>query len=628
MTGNRRKTKRLCICLLLFSILVTSFGSVCASAVGSEYNGIDSMYRTSLDDVESFLTATTYAEYLESYGKTSIGKYGEDGQLNLKDALVGNIPDDATDEQKEQSWSSGTYIWDESFDGNVGKPTLVTGDDSVVTFKINVDKASRYNIRIVYYTGDFDYKGSENISEKDADHLKSKSSAAERYVLIDGVVPYKEARSIEFEKVWTDVYTVVDKNGKAILDDEGKEQTYLANSDGFKKFVMNQTNVGADSDRLFLRDNNGNELKPDKQLVATWIEDKYVTDSTGYYSEPLSFYFSEGEHTFSLQAIREPLAIKAIYFEEAPTYLTYEEYSAKYKDVPNYSGEAIKIQAEYPTITSGNTIYALNDRSSAFTEPQDASLIRLNQIGGDKWQYVGQWIEWTVKVEQTGMYSIVPRFQQSFYSGMYVSRRVYIDGKLPFEEANNLRFSYSSEWQTAGLNSGDVENPYLFYLEGGKEHTIRFEVVLGDMSEILSTVENSLASINEYYRKILMITGPDPDEYRDYGFDKLIPDVISGLNREYETLDAVSKKLTELVGEKGDHSTTLDRVALVCQRMSEMPDTIAAQMSTLKDYSASLGSWLSDTQNQPLKFDYILLQAPADVHHVLLQRLQLSRFYR
>jgi len=599
MTGNRRKTKRFCIYLLLFSILVTSFGGISASAVGSYVNGDDSMYRTSLEDVESFLTATTYAEYLESYGDVAIGNFGA---INLKDSLVGEIPEDATEEEKEQAWSSGAIYWDETDLGTKDAPVLISGDNSVVAFKVNVEKDARYNIKIVYYTGDFDYSEAKDVNEEFRSHLTSKSSAAERYILIDGVVPYKEARSIEFEKMWTDVYTYI--------DDEGKEHTYLATDSTFKDFVLNQANVQSDSSRLFLTDMNGNELKPEKQLVATWIEDKYVVDSTGYYSEPLSFYLSAGEHTISLQAIREPLAIKAIYLEKAPVAISYEEYKAQNANVPVYGGDALKIQAEYPVITSGNTIYALNDRSSAFSEPQDAALIRLNEIGGDKWQYVGQWIEWEVVVPQEGMYSIVPRFQQSFYSGMYVSRRIYINGSLPFAEANNLRFSYSSDWQTAGLNSGDTKNPYLFHLKEGV-NTIRFEVVLGDMAEILSTVETSLSSINEYYRKILMITGPDPDEYRDYGFDKLIPDVISGLNKEYKTLTAVSERLTELVGEKGDHSTTLDRVALVCQRMSEMPDTIASQMGTLKDYSASLGSWLSDTQNQPLELDYISIQAPA-----------------
>ena len=63
MTGNRRKPKSFCIYLLLISMLFTSFGSIWASAIGDYFNGSESIYRTSLDDVESVLTATTYEEY-------------------------------------------------------------------------------------------------------------------------------------------------------------------------------------------------------------------------------------------------------------------------------------------------------------------------------------------------------------------------------------------------------------------------------------------------------------------------------------------------------------------------------------------------------------------------------------
>ncbi len=592
MTGNRR-IKSLCVCALLFSLLFTSFGSIYAFAIGAPYNGIESMYRTSLDDVENVLTATTYEQYLLNNGNVG---YGDELSIDIFDYMPIKPEGELTEEQKETVWSLGTIIKKDSL-GNSDGPVLICGDNSVVSWKINFPEDARYNILIEYYTGDFD----------EGDNLAAKSSAAERYVLVDGKVPYKEARSIKFERVWADAYTYLDENHLSIRNEDGSKDTYLSNGSTFLDFVLNQENMSADSDRLFANDLNGNELKPEKTLVETW-QNTYLHDSTGFYKEPLSFYFPKGEHTLSLQAIREPLAIKSIKLVEAPGVIDYEEYLDKHSDAKDYTGdESFKIQAEYPVLTSGNTIYALNDRSSSFTEPQDPSLIRLNEIGGDKWQYVGQWIEWQVEVPESGFYYIIPRSQQNFYSGIYVSRKVYINGEVPFEEAGNLRFSYSSEWVTEPLNDGDTN--FKFYLEAGKPNTIRLEVVLGDMAEVLREVETSLSNLNGYYRKILMITGPDADEYRDYGFDKLIPDVLKGLKKEAERLENVSEKLTELVGEKGEHSSTLDRVVLTCSRMSSYPDTIASQMKTLKDYTASLGTWLSNTQNQPLNIDYISIQA-------------------
>lgn len=576
MTGYRRKPQCICAFALMLVLVFTGFGGFSAGAIGDYVGGSDSLYRTSISEIENFLTSTTYKTYCDIYGSVEMGA---------------EIDIDVTKYNTEASKGAIKIVGE--LDG--AKNVIVSGDDSALYFDVDLKKAARYNILVEYYTGDFDY----------GEHLNSKSATSERYVLIDGVVPFKEARSVQFDRTWADVYTRFDENGRIKYESNGEKSRYLSTDKEFVDFVLNPESHKADSARPFLKDSTGNELKPSKQLVGSW-RTKYVYDSTGYYSEPLMFYLPEGQHTIGFQAVREPLAIKSIKLLEADKTPTYEEYLNAHSGAADYKGESVIIQAEFPSLISHNTIYQINDRSSAYTEPQDSALIRLNEIGGDKAQYVGQWIEWLVEVPEAGFYSIVPRSRQNYYSGMYVSRKVYINGEFPFQEACNLRFKYNSSWQTDPLNDGT--NTYKFYLEKGV-NTIRFEAVLGDMSEILSTVENSLSKINEYYRKILMITGPEADAYRDYGFDKLIPDVLRGLSAQSKELYRVSNLLSELTGDKGEQSTNLDRVALVCERMSTYPSTIASQMKTLKDYLAALGSWLADAKNQPLDIDYISFQA-------------------
>lgn len=584
MTGNRSKAKRLCVYVLLFAMLATSFGTISASALGGLVDNNPSLYRTSLEDVKNYLTATTYAEYRDLYSDVDFGE--SEIVLDLNDFI--------------STTGTSKIVNDLAEDGS---DVLISGSDSVISWKIDAKENVLYSLRIEYFSGSFDYsdKGIDGKEEV----LTSKGAAAERYILIDGQVPYKEARSIEFDLKWQDVYTVVDENGTPILKD-GKKQTYTTSDEKFLEYIRDPKNHTVEGDVIFVRDVNGNELKPDKTIVESWIT-KDIYDSTGYHSEPLSFYFEKGERTISLQAVREPLAIKKISLVPQENVPSYEEYLAANPGEDYTGDECIKIQAETPVYTSGNTIYALNDRSSSYSEPQDAALIRLNEIGGDKWQYVGQWIEWEITVPEDGYYSIIPRSQQNWYSGMYVSRKLYINGEVPFKEAANLRFNYSSDWRTEALNNGG--DPFKFYFKANEPTLIRLEVVLGDMAAVLSTVEDSLSKINGYYRKILMITGPDADDYRDYGFDKLIPDVVSGLGEQAQALRQASELLIQCTGAKGEHSSTLDTVALICQRMSDKPSVIASQMSTLKDYSASLGSWLSSTQNQPLDIDYICVQA-------------------
>ena len=37
---------------------------------------------------------------------------------------------------------------------------------------------------------------------------------------------------------------------------------------------------------------------------------------------------------------------------------------------------------------------------------------------------------------------------------MYTSRRIRINGEIPFEEANYCQFNFSDEWQSEALGNG------------------------------------------------------------------------------------------------------------------------------------------------------------------------------
>lgn len=592
MTKIKKMSAKLVVCILMFTMLTTGglneIIEMSASALVESVDGSDSLVRTSLTEINSILTTVVYSDYKALYADV------KDAEKTVTIDLAAYVKDEksttATVEEKAEGY--------ESSDGFV----LLTADDGKVSWNVEIEEEALYSIQIEYYTGDITVVDAEGNTVS-----TGKSSAFERMILIDGKIPFKESRSIVLEREWVDEYTVVDENGKAILDENGNEQKYLSNSDEFIELITKYENNTAESKRLYLQDTTGNEVKPEKTLFANW-NSTYIYDSTGYYEEPLEYYLSKGTHMLTLDAIKEPMAIKSITLLKADSTMSYEEYLTSHSDAKNYVGDNVTvIQAEYTNVTSERTLYQLNDRSSTITQPQDPAKQKLNSIGGDKWQYVGQWMEWTVVVEESGFYDIIPRSKQDLYSGMYVSRKLYINGEVPFKEAACLRFNYSDEWLTESLNDG--EQDFKFYLEAGVKNTIRLEVVLGDMAEILSTIEKSLTTINGYYRKILMITGPDPDEYRDYYFQRLIPDVVKGLKEQSTILQAQSDRLAQITGEKGEHSATLDKIAVYLNRMGTYTDTIAASMSTLKDYLAALGTWLTDTQNQPLCLDYICIQS-------------------
>lgn len=73
-------------------------------------------------------------------------------------------------------------------------------------------------------------------------------------------------------------------------------------------------------------------------------------------------------------------------------------------------------------------------------------------------------------------------------------------------------------------------------------NTLRLEVVLGDVSKTTSEIDEIVYTLNNYYRQIIMITGSNPDTYRDYNLESEIPELIN-------TLESVSKKLKDLYEE-------------------------------------------------------------------------------
>ncbi len=438
-------------------------------------------------------------------------------------------------------------------DVRVEDGTLYMPNSGIVAWDVEIPADAKYAIKIEY---SFPADG--------------KSTDIERKFRVDGEYPFKGARYLAIGKVWRDDYVI--------------------NEDGSKSFVQ---------------DLQGNDVRPMKYISPEWRT--YVfEDSTGYNVHPYEFVFTEGEHTISLEASREVLILKSITlfpYEDLPTY---EEYLEKCGDASAEGAEPIIFQAEFTDATSDQTIYPANDRSSALTQPQSPSLSKLNYIGGTKWQGVGQWLRYTFVCEKTGFYDIVPRYKQADLAGMYTSRRIYINGEIPFEEANYLQFNFTEEWVTKPLGNGETE--FKFYFEEGKEYTIEFEVVLGNMSDTIGRVQNVLDSINRDYLKILQITGATPDEYRDYNFNGLIPDTIRDMYKQYLVLDEVSKLITEITGEKGSNTATLDNIARVLKKMATDEDEVANNLGTLKSYIGTLGTWLNSVRSQPLSFDYICIQ--------------------
>lgn len=610
---ERTKFQRLTAFILALAFLLScAVIAVSADADSDNSGATDSSGSKTLAEIKEELNAIKYAEYIQ---KDAFKKAA---------TATSSIVIDATNYFADQTTADVSV---DEYDGIKG---LTTPGSGTVAWKVNVPKATKYNIMIKYYP------------------IKEKASAIERILKINGYIPFSEARYISLQKVWasnsvceykldkadnadamiseaTSVGIKAEKATKTVTDKKGNTSTVDYINFTLPEVVTKDTNAFIEkySLRFFTIDIDNNEIRYSLEQKPEWREYE-LSDVDGFYSEPFVFVFNEGENIISLEAKNEPIAISEIVLIPETTYISYEEYLKKYASEAK-GGSILKLEAEYVKNSSSQTIYPVNDRTDARNSPTSTKATLLNTIGGEKWQIAGQALRYSFSVDKDGMYSIALRFKQNILDGMSVSRAIHLfsDGTLaegdkgyyngiPFAEAGKASFEYSTSWQSKYLGYYDAttkENTdFEFYFKAGVTYTLELEVTLGDMGDIIRRVQSALDSINADYLNIIKLTGANPDKYRDYSFFRVMPDTIMDLYFQSKVLYQIADEISEIIGEKSSSVATLQQVAWLCNRMIN-EDEVAKNLEQLKSYIGTLGTWISDAKNQPLQVDYFVIQS-------------------
>ncbi len=348
-------------------------------------------------------------------------------------------------------------------------------------------------------------------------------------------------------------------------------------------------------------DVQGNEIRSDEEENLCWQE-SFITDTNGYADGIYGFQIKEGKHEICFESVAEGMAIGQITLVSDVAYADKYSNTVKNQKTDKLQDARVKIQAEAYKAKSDASILLKNDKSSSATEPSSPSTIVYNTIGGSSWQKAGQWIEWEIETPEDGYYQLGMRWRQSDKMGGISSRSLCIDGQIPFEEVSRMAFNYNSSWQTSFLGEGE---PWLFYLTKGK-HIIRMTANLGDLADILKETDKLIEKLNSIYMKIIMVSGTSPDLNRDYDFKSQIPDVIEEYHNTAIEIESIIKEINERT--KGQQSTTeLQQVLDILNEMYKDPESTAKRLSDYQSSITTLASWLSDSCNQPLEIDYIML---------------------
>ena len=449
----------------------------------------------------------------------------------------------------------------EDYEGMQGTSVRLE-DEGLIEYEVDIKTGGFYELSLDYYP------------------VSGNSADIQRAFFIDGELPYAQLALVEFQRVWKNTVenTLVNEEGILV-----KEWT---------------------------KDNQGNDLKPSMTEAPEWMPNSYLYDADGYITNRLQVYLAAGKHTVTIVSRREPMLLRRLTLSNADRVATYAEKKAQWDaaGAKDAQDQTIRIEAENAVKASSQMLYPTQDQSSPGVYPASAKALLNNTIGGNSWRLINQWIEWEFDVAESGYYNISFHARQNFVKGLYVSRKIMIDGTVPFEELNDYGFKYEQTWRMDTLKDENGE-AYKIYLEAG-HHTLRMQTVLGEFSTIISKVQDCVTRLNATYRKIIRITGVSPDAYRDYQIEASLPEVKDELKGVMDELNQVVKELRAVTGRSSDKETALITMSDQLEELVKDPERFVKVISSYKVNVRALGTWVTSALEQPLQLDTIYITAP------------------
>jgi len=422
---------------------------------------------------------------------------------------------------------------------------VISMEDGFVTYEVDIPRDGRYCISVLYAA------------------VTGSRANIEFSVEIDGVVPFREAQVIQFTRSWR----------------------------------------YANEERDF--DNMGNMLRPFSEEELMWRE-QYISDKEGYFTEPFAFFLEAGTREITLRSVREPVVISEIKLTPPPRLLTYAELSASYNPADIASAEPVTVLAVDSSLRNSPSLLPIVDLTNPLLEPFSLSTISYNVMGGDMWCMPGQMIAWEMEVPADGLYSLSFVYKQDAVVGLPVTRILAINGEVPFAEAMEVVFPYNSNWQRLTLNVDDEEA--LVYLTAGR-HEISLTVTLGQTADICRRVSEISSELSAIYTQIIMVTGPYPDNMRDYRIDERLPHIMPQFAELAKQLDEVSADITALGGGRND-ALSISIMASQLHDFVKRPDSIPGRLPRFKDNITNLAIWILIASEMPLSMYSVSISAP------------------
>lgn len=442
-------------------------------------------------------------------------------------------------------------ITDEASYNGIDNVVLWENDGGTIEWEFEVAETGIYNLEMYYHP------------------IAGNTTTIEIELAIDGKAPFDQANYLTLDRYW-----------------------------------KNEHEIQADS--------KDNQSRPPQIEYDTWLTYP-IKDKDGIYNEPYFFYLEKGKHTISLTSIKMRMALKSLRFYNSDELVSYESIKPTQEELDNTpaiaDGKAILVEAENASWKTSSVLYPTKEKGDYLASPANPVKERYNTLGLDTWNKSTQTATWKIIVPADGYYSINMRARQNTMRGLFSNRRLYIDGKVPFDIADNIRFNYSTDWYTQELTDTSGDTAYIYLTAG--DHEISLEATPGDLGETMQRLDDIVYELNYYYRRILMITGPTPNAYQDYNVHKKIDNFDQKMQELIDKLYS-EKAYIEQYTTTGSEAGALEAMAVIIERMKDKPRRIPQMLESLRLAIASVSAWMRDFRNQPLELDYIELKTVHD----------------
>ncbi len=414
-----------------------------------------------------------------------------------------------------------------------------------VTFPFTVSEAGCYALEI-------DYRA-----------LESPSNQVELALRLDGDLPFESASRICLSKVF-----------------------------------VNKTEIKTDS--------RGNQVRP-PQIEHPCRQTKFICDADGLFNEPTIFSLSAGAHTLTLTGIKANLGIRYLRFCQPEQIPPYQAPSGAELDAA--PPVLLRLEGEAAAYKSSSTLYPAYDNSSYTVSPSDPVKMVYNTIGGANWDQAGSAVTWEIPADALpadGWYRLGIKARQAVMRGFYSNRRILVDGKVPSDAFSQVKFYYDTDWSLTSVQTSDGADAYI-RLTAGEPHTVTLEAMPGEIGDIMRKLESTVAGLNTCYKQILMITGPNPDQYNDYYVEESIPTLLGDFERLSGELKRAQSSIEQLSGSLGSEAAALQRMYVILDKCTEKPRRIPNYVKQIKDNISTISTFICDYRDQPLEVDYLEL---------------------